>query len=395
MAFKETQHQQQGKEEVEAQAVIWEHMFGMAKTMALNCAVRLGLADIIHAHGRPITLFHLASLLPIQPVNPDRLHRLMRFLVHTHLFAKTTGLNGDEETYWLTPSSQLLLRHAEMSMSGFARVHEMTVLPWLSLGPCLEEGVASAFEKTYGMSRWEYSASHPDENRAFNEAMACLARLVMPAIVGGCELLLQEARSAVDVGGGTGTAVGALAKAFPSVKFTLFDLPHVVATVGELNGVDTVGGDMFSAIPKADVVFLMTLWSLMGSNTWGSSVCSMVLKPKDFQFGLLIRIRISWDRYRMRILHDWGDKECLEILKQIRKAIPEEGKVIIVDVVLKEEEEHVFRHARMGLDMVMMVQTGGKERDEGEWAKLLHDAGFKKYEVVPIMAVYSIIVAFP
>ncbi|ERN19695.1 (RS)-norcoclaurine 6-O-methyltransferase [Amborella trichopoda] len=353
MAFKETQHQQQGKEEVEAQAVIWEHMFGMAKTMALNCAVRLGLADIIHAHGRPITLFHLASLLPIQPVNPDRLHRLMRFLVHTHLFAKTTGLNGDEETYWLTPSSQLLLRHAEKSMSGFARVHEMTVSPWLSLGPCLEEGVASAFEKTYGMSRWEYSASHPDENRAFNEAMACLARLVMPAIVGGCERLLQGARSVVDVGGGTGTAVGALAKAFPSVKFTLYDLPHVVATVGELNGVDTVGGDMFSAIPKADVVFLM------------------------------------------RILHDWGDKECLEILKQIRKAIPEEGKVIIVDVVLKEEEEHVFRHARMGLDMVMMVQTGGKERDEGEWAKLLHDAGFKKYEVVPIMAVYSIIVAFP
>ena len=43
------------------------------------------------------------------------------------------------------------------------------------------------------------------------------------------------------------------------------------------------------------------------------------------------------------IMHDWSDESCVKILKNCRKAIPEEsGKVIIVDVVLQPEGNGLF-----------------------------------------------------
>ena len=43
------------------------------------------------------------------------------------------------------------------------------------------------------------------------------------------------------------------------------------------------------------------------------------------------------------IMHDWNDESCVKILKNCRKAIPEEtGKVIIVDVVLQPEGNGLF-----------------------------------------------------
>jgi len=38
-------------------------------------------------------------------------------------------------------------------------------------------------------------------------------------------------------------------------------------------------------------------------------------------------------------LHDWGNEECVKILKNCKKAIPpreEGGKVIIIDMVVEE-----------------------------------------------------------
>lgn len=34
------------------------------------------------------------------------------------------------------------------------------------------------------------------------------------------------------------------------------------------------------------------------------------------------------------IVHDWADEECLRLLKSCHKAVPENGKVIVMDVVL-------------------------------------------------------------
>ncbi|KAF2283205.1 hypothetical protein GH714_043537 [Hevea brasiliensis] len=57
-------------------------------------------------------------------------------------------------------------------------------------------------------------------------------------------------------------------------------------------GVNHVEGDMFESVPQGDAIFM------------------------------------KW------ILHDWSDEHCLKLLKNCYEAIPDDGKVIVVDAVL-------------------------------------------------------------
>ena len=62
----------------------------------------------------------------------------------------------------------------------------------------------------------------------------------------------------VDVGGGLGEAAVAITAAFPSLKCTVLDLPHVVAKAPSISigNVQFIAGDMFESIPPANAVFL-------------------------------------------------------------------------------------------------------------------------------------------
>lgn len=74
---------------------------------------------------------------------------------------------------------------------------------------------------------------------------------------------------------------------------------------------------------------------------------------------------------------------------------PEGGKVIIVDIVLDIESDSHYSHMRRCMDLDMMLNTGGKERTEDEWKKLIYDAGFSGYKIKSISAVQSVIEAYP
>ncbi|KAK7848914.1 acetylserotonin o-methyltransferase [Quercus suber] len=97
------------------------------------------------------------------------------------------------------------------------------------------------------------------------------------------------------------------------------------------------------------------------------------------------------------ILHDWGDNECIQILKKCREAVLEnKGKVIIVDAVIEEAEIDELTDVRLALDMAMMAHTNkGKERTLKEWGFVLGEAGFSRYTMKTIHAVQSVIEAFP
>jgi trans-aconitate methyltransferase len=70
--------------------------------------------------------------------------------------------------------------------------------------------------------------------------------------------------SLVDVGGGVGGAAISIAAAFPCMKCSVLDLPHVVAKAPAfVSNVQFVAGDMFESIPQANIVFLKVLWLLL------------------------------------------------------------------------------------------------------------------------------------
>jgi carbamate kinase len=92
------------------------------------------------------------------------------------------------------------------------------------------------------------------------------------------------------------------------------------------------------------------------------------------------------------IIPDWDDEHAITILKNVRNQIPQNGRVIIVDCVVPENNDPDFSKF---FDLNMMVMTGGKERTEKEFAQLLSSAGFKLRRVIPTKVPTSIVEAEP
>ncbi|KAK9075129.1 hypothetical protein SSX86_003449 [Deinandra increscens subsp. villosa] len=101
--------------------------------------------------------------------------------------------------------------------------------------------------------------------------------------------------------------------------------------------IEHVGGDMFKEVPQGDA------------------------------------ISMKW------ILHDWDDGSCVKLLKNCYKALPDNGKVIIVEAILPFlPDTSSSVKVTTYLDVSMMTQNpGGKERTEDEFLALVKSAGFK------------------
>jgi hypothetical protein len=98
-------------------------------------------------------------------------------------------------------------------------------------------------------------------------------------------------------------------------------------------------------------------------------------------------------------LHDWGDEECIKILKNCREAIPPRdggGKVIIIDIVVGAAQSSDMKHKEMHavFDLFIMFASG-IERDEQEWKKIFLEARFSSYKITPALGVRSIIEVYP
>ncbi|OAY84217.1 Trans-resveratrol di-O-methyltransferase [Ananas comosus] len=96
------------------------------------------------------------------------------------------------------------------------------------------------------------------------------------------------------------------------------------------------------------------------------------------------------------ILHDWNDEHCVKILKRCKEAVPSKekgGKVIIIDMVMISRESEHFKseETQLSFDILMMVLTSGKERNEKEWSKIFTDAGYKEYKIVNALGLRSVI----
>ncbi|XP_042063439.1 acetylserotonin O-methyltransferase-like [Salvia splendens] len=336
-----------GDEDTVAMAEAWNHGFGFIKTSIVKTAVELEIPDILQNHGAPISLQDLSSAVRCPA---DRLHRVMRFLAHHGIFKKTLNL-GSPVCYAQTPISRSLTRD---------KLGPFVLLQGAIRGPngCITaETLRTA--KRPGVELAGSDGLYEDPvfyTKVFRDAMASHARLTTSALIENYREGLDGVRSLVDVGGSQGMSLGMLVKAFPQLRGICLDLPEVVARASPLERVEFVAGSMFESVPKADVVMLMF------------------------------------------VLHNWSDKECVEILKRCKEAVPAgTGKVIIVDAILDEEGGgDKLTGARLGLDVTMMAVTfEGKERTYDEWAYILNEAGFRKHVVKNIKALEFVIEAYP
>ncbi|CAA0405840.1 unnamed protein product [Arabidopsis thaliana] len=186
----------------------------------------------------------------------------------------------------------------------------------------------------------------------FNQAMSDSSTMIMTKIL---EVYkgLKDVNTLVDIGGGLGTILNlVISSKYPQIKGIKFDLAAVLATAPSYPGVEHVPGDMFIDVPKGDAIFMR------------------------------------------RILRDWNDKDCVKILTNCWKSLPEKGKVIIVDMVAPSEpkSDDIFSKVVFGTDMLMLTQcSGGKVRSFAQFEALASASGFHKCEVSGLAYTYSVI----
>ncbi|KAK9131993.1 hypothetical protein Scep_011521 [Stephania cephalantha] len=348
---------------LEAQACIYKHMFSFINSMSLKCAVELRIPDIIHNHQKPMTHSELVSALQIPQSRSTHLYRLMRLLLHNGFFAmKKVRVHEylqeqqEGDGYVLTTISKLLVKNHWLFPIVF--LGSELFQPWQSLSGWLKGADGNTpFEAAHGKSLWEFGLENHDVCNMFNEAMSADSTVISSVLLTRCKDIFEGLTSLVDVGGGIGVMGRAIAEAFPHIKCSVLDLPHVVAACQGSENLEFVAGDMFQAIPSADTVLL------------------------------------KW------VLHDWSDEDCLKILKQCREAIISKekgGKVIIIDIVLDPDRgtpESV--ELQLFFDLQLMVELSGKQRTESQWKKLFMESGFVSYKITPILGFRSVIEVLP
>ncbi|CAH8386110.1 unnamed protein product [Eruca vesicaria subsp. sativa] len=353
-------------EDAKASLDIWRYAFGIVDMAAAKCAIDLKIPEAIENHpsSQPITLAELCSTIS---ASPTHLLRIMRFLVHQGVFKEVPTEDGLTTGYTNTPLSRrmMITKRDGKSLAPmilFQTSQEM-LAPWLRLSSVVSSPDSGShpppFDAVHGKDVWGLTEDNPCFGEMINEAMACDARRVVPRVARACHDLFDGVATVVDVGGGNGEAMGILVKEFPWIKGINFDLPHVIEGAQILDGVENVGGNMFDSVPKCDAVF------------------------------------IKW------VLHDWGDKDCIKILKNCKEA--NIGKIFIVESVIKEkkntkmmeERDKKLEEVRLILDVAMMTHTTtGKERTLKEWDFVINEAGFARYEVRDIDDFHCVIIAY-
>ncbi|GAB4861370.1 hypothetical protein Ancab_036532 [Ancistrocladus abbreviatus] len=82
-------------------------------------------------------------------------------------------------------------------------------------------------------------------------------------------------------------------------------------------------------------------------------------------------------------LHNWTDEQCLTILSNIYQALPENGKLIVMDFVLPMEPDGSYADKHVSeLDNIMLIQQGGQERTVKDLEALCMKSGFLDFKFI-------------
>jgi hypothetical protein len=299
-------------------------ILGYKSTQALYVAAKLGIAD--HLTRGPMRADELAKEVG---ANPKALLRLMRHLTNLGIFTQ-----DESRKFGLTPRGELLRNDNPESMRYNAIfAGEENYKATGDLLHTVRTG-ETAFNHLYGKGHFDWLADHPDESSTFNKAMAqSLRRQGNPLE----SYDYSGKRLVVDVGGGRGDMISSIMRANPTLKGILFDLPQGaedaqshLKTNGVADRCQIIRGSFFNSVPEGGDVYVLS-----------------------------------------RILHDWPDDKAATILANCRKAIKQDGTLLIRDSVLADRDEPGSQ-----IDLTMMIMTGGQERTESEWKNLLHSTGF-------------------
>jgi hypothetical protein len=331
-------------------AMLMQLIFGALIQRSIYVAARLGIADLLAEKQQ--TAEELAARTQ---THAPSLHRLLRTLASAGVFAEAG------RKFKLTPMASLLRSDVPHSVRGFALMmgEEWQWEAWFELMHSVKTG-GSAHEKVQGMGTFEYFAKHPESGKVFDQTMTRLSMMAVPAIAGAYDF--SRVRKLADIAGGHGLLLSGILRANPHLQGVLFDLPPVIQGAGALlerekisHRVELVAGDFFQSVPAGADAYMMK-----------------------------------------NVIHNWDDERSIQLLRNIRPGIAKDGRILIIEMVIPEgNKPDPSRPLKLLMDMLMLVNEGGKERTRAEFKKLYEASGFKLTRIIPTKSPLSVIEGKP
>jgi len=294
-------------------------------TQALRVVAEARVPDRLAEGARPVD-----DLAAEAGLDEDALYRFLRALASEGVFAEE-----EPRVFRNTPASELLRTDGDQRWHEFALQFAGDWYAAFAEAPAAARIGEAVFPVVFGVDFEERLQDNPDALALFNRSMEAGASDRVERIA---ELSWSD-EVVVDVGGGTGSMLVELLRRNPRLRGVLFDLPEVVAEARprvEATEVaercELVAGSFHDAVPAGDAYVLS------------------------------------------RILHGLDDERAAGILQNIRRAAHPGARLLIFDSVVPGGNEP---HGAKWLDLLMLVLSGGRERTEEEWRRLLASEGLE------------------
>jgi hypothetical protein len=335
-----------GEDVARAQAALQQMTNGYWATQIVYVAAKLGIADLLEEGPQDVDALARAT-----QTHAPSLYRLMRALAGLGVFVE-----NEAGAYETTTLGRCLVSGSPGALRARAILNgEDWYRGWGGLLHSVRTG-ETAFDHLCGVHWFEHMAANPEVAAVFNEAMGSATEGAARAVAEAYDF--SGFGTIVDVGGGTGAFLAGILKASPRARGILFDRPNVIAaaagpltSAGVADRCDVVAGDFFDAVPGGGDLYIL-----------------------------------SW------IIHDWDDDRSVTILKNCRRVMADDARLLVVEQVVPPGNQPSLSKL---YDLHMLALSGGRERREDEYRALLAEAELELARIIPTAVARSVIEALP
>jgi SAM-dependent methyltransferase len=324
--------------------ILFQMATGYWVSQAIYVAAKLGIADLLK--DGPQSCVALAAATGS---DAPSLFRLMRALSSVGIFSQL-----GRDRFALSRLAESL----QTDIHGSLRATVITIgeIHYLACGNLLHsvQTGSPAFNNVFGASLFDYLRQNGDAAEAFDQGMANVSSMLAYAILMAYDF--AGISSIIDIGGGQGTLLEKILQFTPDMTGTVFDTPSTIERSKQQLGSNAwsrrcsyVAGDFFTSVPQGADAYLL---------------CG--------------------------VIHDWDDDRAITILRNCRRAMTKDSRVLLIDMIVPDAASASFSKL---LDLNMLVMNGGRERTTAEFCALLNATDYKLTRIVPTMAPQSVIEA--